>query len=86
MNVRGEDPEQVGRPAQWEVLREIARITHGDFGHGTNLPAFLARIETLPARETTEHRLRLWSHPLWGAWLLGLLTIYWIGRKMVGLL
>src|SRR5207247_404550 len=31
MAVRGEDREQVGRPAQFEVLREIARITQGDF-------------------------------------------------------
>jgi hypothetical protein len=84
MNVRGDDREQVGRPAQLEVLREVARITQGDFGGGTNLPAFLQRIESLPERENAELRLRLWCHPAWGAMLVTLLTIYWIGRKMAG--
>jgi hypothetical protein len=85
MAVRGEDREQVGKPAQLEVLKEIARITAGDFGTGTNLEAFVQRIEKLPQRESAEQRIRLWCHPLWGGIIMILLTIYWTGRKLVGM-
>ncbi|MCG3149365.1 MAG: hypothetical protein PCFJNLEI_02825 [Verrucomicrobiae bacterium] len=85
MSVRGEDREQVGKPAQLEVLKEIARITQGDFGTGTNLETFVQRIEKLPEREAAEHRIRLWCHPVWGGLLMILLTIYWTGRKLVGM-
>ena len=34
-------------------MKEIARITQGDFGTGTNLEAFVQRIEKLPEREMT---------------------------------
>jgi len=85
MAVRGASREQVGRPAQLEVLREVARITQGAFGGTQDLPAFVQRIEKLPEREPVEQRVRLWCHPIWGAVILVLLTAYWVGRKLAGM-
>lgn len=85
MSVHGEDREQVGRPAQLDVLREVARITQGEFGTGQDLEAFAKRIEKLPQHDSAEQRVRLWCHPAWGGLLMLLLTIYWTGRKLVGM-
>lgn len=85
MAVRGASREQVGRPAQMEVLREVARITQGEFGGPLDLPRFVQRIEALPAREPVERRLRLWCHPGWGALIVVLLTVFWVGRKLAGM-
>jgi hypothetical protein len=85
MPVRGEDREQVGRPAQLEVMREIARITEGEYGTGTNLEEFAAHIQKLPEHDSAELRIRLWCHPLWGAMIIILLTFYWTGRKLAGM-
>jgi len=85
MAVRGASREQVGRPAQLEVLREVARITQGAFGGTQDLPSFVQRIEKLPEREPVEQRVRLWCHPIWGAVILVLLTAYWVGRKLAGM-
>jgi len=84
--VRGQVREEVGRPAQGEVLREIAKITRGQFGNPGELAGFVQRISTLPEPPPVEHRLRLWCHPLWGALIVAMLAAYWIGRKMAGLI
>jgi hypothetical protein len=84
--VRGIVREETGKPAQTEVLREIAGITRGVCGASEDLAAFVNQLATLPEAAPVERRLRLWCHPAWGATLLGLLTIYWIGRKIAGLI
>ena len=42
-------------------------------------------LTLLPERKPEEQRFRLWCDPWWCGALLGLLTLYWIGRKMGGL-
>jgi len=84
--VRGVVREETGKPAQTEVLREITGITRGVCGAPGDLAAFVNQLATLPEAAPVERRLRLWCHPAWGAALLGLLTIYWIGRKIAGLI
>lgn len=83
--VAGDDPEPIGRPARPDVLREVAQITAGASGNFDELDGFLRRLAALPSRAPVEQRIRLWCHPLWGATLVTLLAIYWIGRKAVGL-
>ncbi len=85
LTVGGQQREQVGRPAQTEVLREIARITQGQCGSLEQLPAFISGISALPEQPPMEHRFRLWCHPAWGSLLVILLAVYWVGRKMAGL-
>lgn len=85
LTVQGEQREQVGRPAQVDVLREIAQITGGRLGRAQDVPELMAAVAALPEAQPQELRLRLWCHPLWCGALIGLLAAYWIGRKLAGL-
>ncbi|HWD19324.1 MAG TPA: hypothetical protein VHB20_08585 [Verrucomicrobiae bacterium] len=78
--------EKQGEPADVQTLREIAAVTHGasfsvdDFGQA------ISQISLLPEPQPVEKRIRLWSDPIWGGAILLLLTIYWVGRKWIGLI
>ncbi len=84
--VRGLEREPAGRPARPEVLREIAAITGGQSGGLEELDALVQTIRLLPEARPAERRLRLWCHPLWAALIIGLLTLYWSARKLLGLM
>jgi len=77
--------EKVGLPAKLDVLREISALTGGKFGSPAELPQMISNLSLLPERKPEEQRFRLWCDPAWCAALLGLLTIYWVGRKVAGL-
>jgi hypothetical protein len=77
--------EKVGRPAKLDVLREIAALTAGRSGGGGDLAQMISNLSLLPERRPEELRFRLWCDPWWCAALLGLFTLYWIGRKIGGL-
>jgi hypothetical protein len=49
------------------------------------LPDFIAGISALPEKPAVERRVQVWCHPLWGSLIVTLLAVYWIGRKMAGL-
>jgi uncharacterized membrane protein len=85
LEVRGVVREEVGRPAQPGSLKEIAVITRGRYGEAADLAAFIDTLATMPEPEPMEQRIRVWSSPWWGALLLLLLTVYWVGRKLSGL-
>jgi uncharacterized membrane protein len=84
--VRSLQREQIGRPAQSEIMREIALITQGRYGSPSDLAGFVERINALPRSQALEQRLALWCHPAWGALIITLLAIYWLGRKLAGLI
>ena len=42
-------------------------------------------LSLLPERKPEELRFRLWCDPWWFATLLTLFSVYWIGRKIGGL-
>ena len=44
----------------------------------------IEQISLLPEPKPKENRIRIWSEPWWGGVILGLLTIYWVGRKWNG--
>ena len=50
------------------------------------LPEVLRQLERLPESPPELQRLRLWSHPLALAAVVGLLGLFWAGRKWQGLL
>lgn len=83
--VGGPQREQMGRPAQPAVLREIAQITQGRYGGLDALPSFIEGISALPANPEVEQRVQLWCHPVWGGLIVMLLGVYWVGRKAAGL-
>lgn len=86
LDVRGIVREEVGRPAQPESLKEVAGITSGQYGTPADLPAFIRTLAAMPEPEPLERRARIWANPWWGVLLLLLLTVYWIGRKLEGLI
>lgn len=86
VDVTQPERERRGRPVNWEMLREVAAITRGAAVSYEALPEVVRQIALLPEPKPAELRLRLWSHPAWGAGLLSLLVVYWIGRKLAGLI
>jgi hypothetical protein len=84
--VRGMVREEVGRPAQTDALKEIAGITRGRYALPGELSAFINELATMPEPDPVERRVRVWAHPLWGGLLLCMLAVYWIGRKLGGLI
>jgi hypothetical protein len=83
--IEGLKRERIGQRARWEVLREISQITRGEMTSIDDLESVVARIEQLPEPNPVVHRLRIWSHPLWGTCLLILFGVFWTGRKWAGL-
>jgi hypothetical protein len=84
--VQGATLEQVGKPARPEVLEELARVTRGQVLEGTDLAQIVKAISQVPEPPTEIRRVQLWSHPLVAATLVLLLSAFWIGRKMVGMI
>jgi hypothetical protein len=83
--VQGSAAESIGRPARPEVLAEIAQVTRGQPVPVDELAALLESLAALPEPEREIRRLQLWSHPAVAAAVVGLLGVFWIGRKWQGL-
>jgi len=66
-------------------MREIAAITHGASFTVDDFDKAISQISLLPEAQPIEKRVRIWSDPRWGGAILLLLTIYWIGRKWIGM-
>ncbi len=77
--------EKTGLPAKLDVMREIAALTAGKSGGPGDLAQMVSGLSLLPERKPEEQRFRLWCDPWWCGALLGLLTLYWVGRKIGGL-
>jgi hypothetical protein len=84
LDVQGTELERVGRPARFEVLQEIADVTGGKLVEPDELTAVVTAIADLPEPSAEVRRLRLWCHPIWTGLLVFLMTLFWVGRKMVG--
>ncbi|MFZ4768016.1 MAG: hypothetical protein ACOYMN_23960, partial [Roseimicrobium sp.] len=84
ISIQGASKEKLGQPARHDVLREIASLTRGQFMTAVAPTDIVKAIAALPDPELEERRLLLWAHPLWAGFLLLLLGVFWIGRKMAG--
>ncbi len=84
ITVQGNSLELVGQPARYEVMEEIARISRGEMLSSPDFTLIKERLAALPEPEPLERRLRLWAHPLWIGVIVLLLTVFWIGRKIAG--
>jgi hypothetical protein len=82
--VQGSSLEKVGQPARLDVLEEIARISRGEMLDSPDLEKIRAFITALPDPEPIERRLRLWANPWWIGTILLLMSVFWVGRKMIG--
>jgi len=77
--------EKQGQPVNMQILREISGITYGTSAGYEALNEIVKQISALPEPQPTEKRIRIWSNPLWGGFILLLLVVYWVGRKLSGL-
>ena len=84
LSVQGLNREQQGRLARFDVLDEIAKITEGKLVPISEVPSLLESLAALPEPAPTVHRTRIWAHPIWAGFLVFLLGIFWVARKMTG--
>ena len=84
IDVIGRRREPLGLPARRDVLDEIARVTRGFAVDGRSFDGIAEHIRRLEERPPAARRVRLWSHPVWGALVVVLMTAFWIGRKVIG--
>lgn len=84
ISVQGLEREKIGRPANFDVLQEIATITRGKMVTAENAEELLTTLGELPEPDPQIRRIRLWAHPIWGGTMILLLGIFWVGRKLVG--
>jgi uncharacterized membrane protein len=84
--VQGSPLEPVGRPARPEVLAEVAQATGGRIVPPSGLVSLVEAVRDLPEPPPELRRMKLWAHPVAAAALIGLLGLFWIGRKWRGLL
>lgn len=86
LSVQGLDRERIGEPARYDVLQELSAITEGKVVRANEVSSVLEEIQALPAPPPLTRRLRIWSHPAWAGFLIGLLGVFWAGRKYAGLI
>ena len=84
--VQGVALEQIGKPARPEVLEEIARVTRGQVLTVDRVEEVVQWLAAMPDPPPSVHRIPVWSHPVMLGLFLTLLTLFWIGRKGVGLI
>jgi hypothetical protein len=78
--------EEKGRPINRTILAEISGLTGGTAALSDGLNDVIRKISLTPEPRALEKRVRIWSSPWWGGLILLLLTTYWIGRKVAGML
>ena len=83
--VSGETVEKVGKPANFDTLKDIARISNGAFHDVSKMGEVVSLIEQLPEDKPRELRLRIWNQWWWGAIIVALAGLYWVTRKKMGL-
>ena len=67
-------------------MEEIARVSKGQTIAIDRLEQVLKSLAALPETPASVRRVQLWCHPLVASLLVVLLTIFWVGRKIVGLI
>jgi hypothetical protein len=84
--VQGVAAEQVGRPARPDVLEELARVSHGKVVEPNRIDEVVRSLAELPEPPPAVRRVRLWSHPAVAGALITLMGVFWVGRKIIGLI
>jgi hypothetical protein len=83
--VQGVAAERLGRPARPEVLEEIVRVSRGKVIEPDKLDEVVRSLADLPDPPPSVRRVQLWSHPVVAAGIVVLLGVFWVGRKVIGL-
>lgn len=78
--------EKEGLPAKLDSLREISALTTGKFIAPDGMNEMISTLSLLPERRPEEIRWRLWCDRWWCLSLLAAFAVYWVGRKVGGLI
>ena len=78
------DLEKTGQPARPEILEELARIAKGRMISPQALESLVKEINALPEPRPLENRIPLWHHWITITFLITLLALFWIFRKLSG--
>ena len=84
--VQGATLEQIGKPSRPEVMDELARVSNGKLLSAASVDDIIKAVSLVPKPSQQSRRVQLWSHPLVALGLITLLGVFWVGRKMVGLI
>lgn len=84
--VQGNAVERIGRASRPEVLEEIARVSKGQVITLDRVEQVLKSLAALPEPPPSVRRVQLWCHPVAAAMLIVMLGLFWVGRKIVGLI
>ena len=76
--------EKTGRPARFEVLQEMSKVSRGRLVTPSQLDELVKEINALPEPQPLVDSIKLWAHWLAPTILVLLLAIFWIGRKLNG--
>ena len=86
ISVQGLEREQVGKPVDATSLKEIALVTRGELVSADKAAGLIESIQQLKSPEAQIKRLRIWANPVLAGVILCLLSCFWIGRKLVGMI
>ena len=78
--------EKIGKPINSEALAEVADITGGKMLTTNNFQSLFRELTMLPQPEPRIKRIRIWAHPAWASSFILLLCVFWIGRKLNGMI
>ncbi|MDC0143702.1 hypothetical protein OAK45_04120 [Verrucomicrobia bacterium] len=78
--------EKIGQPANAKVFSEISQRTGGQSGGIADLQKLISQISVVAENEEKTHIYPLWSKPWWGGIMLLLLVVYWVSRKVLGMI
>lgn len=76
--------EKTGRPARFEVLQEMSKISRGRMVKPEKIEELVKEINALPEPKPLVDSIKLWAHWLTPVILTLLLSMFWIGRKLNG--
>lgn len=84
--VQGVSLERIGKPARPQVLEEVSRVSQGEMIDRRNIDSALTTLSNLPSPPPEIRRRQLWSHPLLMFGWITLLGVFWVSRKIIGLI
>ena len=86
IDVKQEGFETVGQPGRFNVLKEIANLSKGEFVKYSEFAAIAQKLHDLPEPKIREKRYRLWNQTWWAGIILLLLTVHWTVSKRLGMM
>lgn len=76
--------EKTGLPARLDTLQELAKVSKGKVVTANQLDQLVTEINALPEPQPLITSTKLWAHWIAPTFLIILLALFWVGRKLNG--